>query len=141
MYNEQIKSTKHGGSLKRLYNSPPDGIHFLMEFFGCDKQQLNSIPFWKKLLLDATADAEIRVLNKHFYRFTPHGITGYLLLSASHISIHTWPEYEYVACDVFTCSGDDEGQSIVKFIQENLKHEKAKTRKIKRGFRVNGKSR
>ena len=55
-----------------------------MEFFGCDSQQLNSIEFWKKLLMDAIADAEIRVLNEHFYQFTPHGITGYLLLSASH---------------------------------------------------------
>ena len=84
-------------------------------------------------------NADVRILNKHFYRFKPHGITGYLLLSASHISIHTWPEYAYAACDVFTCSGDDEGQSIVKFIRENLKHDKTKTRKIKRGFRVNTK--
>lgn len=139
MYNEQIKSTRHGGNLKRLHNSLPDGVHHLIEFFGCERKQLNSITFWKKLLVDATADADVRILNKHFYRFKPHGITGYLLLSASHISIHTWPEYAYAACDVFTCSGDDEGQSIVKFIRENLKHDKTKTREIKRGFRVNTK--
>ena len=100
-----------------MHNSSPDGTHFLMEFFGCDKQQLNSIPFWKKLLSDATANAKIRVLNKHFYRFTPHGITGYLLLSASHISIHTWPEYEYAACDVFSCGGEDESTEIVRHIK------------------------
>jgi S-adenosylmethionine decarboxylase len=114
-------------------------VHHLIEFFGCDRKQLNSITFWKNLLSDATMNTDVRILNKHFYRFKPHGITGYLLLSASHISIHTWPEYAYAACDVFTCSGDDEGQSIVKFIQENLKHDKTKTRKIKRGFRVNTK--
>ena len=123
--------------MKNLHNSSPDGIHFLMEFFGCDSQQLNSIEFWKKLLMDAIADAEIRVLNKHFYQFTPHGITGYFLLSASHISIHTWPEYAYVACDVFSCSGDDEAMNIVSYIKKNLKYEKTKTRKIKRGFKIN----
>jgi len=123
--------------VKNLHNSSPNGIHFLMEFFGCDSQQLNSIEFWKKLLMDAIADAEIRVLNEHFYQFTPHGITGYLLLSASHISIHTWPEYSYVACDVFSCSGDDEAMNIVSYIKKNLKYEKTKTRKIKRGFKIN----
>jgi S-adenosylmethionine decarboxylase proenzyme len=115
-------------------------VHYLIEFFGCDKKQLDSIVFWKRLLLGATADADVTLLNRHFYRFSPQGITGYLLLSASHISIHTWPEYKYAACDVFTCSGDDGGNGIVKYIQENLKYEKAKTRKLKRGFRISAKS-
>jgi S-adenosylmethionine decarboxylase len=107
-----------------------------MEFFGCDKKQLNSVPFWKKLLSNATAGAEIKGLNKHFYKFTPHGITGYILLSASDISIHTWPEYKYVACDVFSCGDEDETNDIVKYIKAALLHETIKTRKLKRGFRV-----
>ena len=122
--------------LKPLHNSSPDGVHHLIEFFGCERKQLNSLAFWKKLLADVTVDADVRIINRHFYRFRPHGITGYLLLSASHISIHTWPEYAYAACDVFTCSGDDEGESIVRNIRKNLKHEQAKTKKIKRGFRI-----
>jgi S-adenosylmethionine decarboxylase len=110
-----------------------------MEFFGCDKKQLNSIPFWKKLFSDATADAEIKVLNRHFYKFNPHGITGYLLLSASHISIHTWPEYRYAACDIFSCGDLDETNKIVAYIKSMVPYEKAKVRKLKRGFRVNTK--
>lgn len=119
-----------------MHNSSPDGIHFLMEFFGCAKNQLDSLVFWQKLLLNATSDAKIKVLNKHFYKFAPHGITGYLLLSTSHISIHTWPEYAYAACDVFSCGGDDEAAAIVKRIKDNVNYTKIKTRKMKRGFRV-----
>jgi len=122
--------------LKHLCNSAPDGIHFLMEFFGCAKNQLDSLAFWKKLLLDATSDAEIKVLNKHFYKFAPHGITGYLLLSTSHISIHTWPEYLYAACDVFSCGDEDETALIVKHIKDKLDYKKIRTRKMKRGFRI-----
>jgi len=122
--------------LQGIHNSPPDGVHYLLEFFGCTKEQLDSLPFWRKLLFDATSDTKIKVLNKHFYKFAPHGITGYLLLSTSHISIHTWPEYAYAACDVFSCGGEDETLAIVKHIKNNLAYKKIRTRKMKRGFRV-----
>ena len=127
------------GKLNNLHNSAPDGVHYLLEFFGCPKQQLDSLAFWKNILLKAVVDSDVTVLNKHFYRFSPHGITGYLLLSASHISIHTWPEYKYVTCDVFSCGDVDETRGIVKYIKTALQHEKIKTRKLKRGFRVNAK--
>ncbi len=119
-----------------IHNSPPDGVHYLLEFFGCEKEQLDSLSFMRKLLSKAIADSGITVLNKHFYKFSPHGITGYLLLSASHISIHTWPEHGYAACDVFSCGGEYETREIVKHIKSQLRHEKIKTRKLKRGFRV-----
>lgn len=121
---------------RAIHNSPPDGIHYLMEFFGCAKEQLDSIVFWKRLLSKAIADSGITVLNKHFYKFSPHGITGYLLLSASHISIHTWPEYAYVTCDIFSCGRENETEDIVKHIKSELQHEKIKTRRLKRGFRI-----
>jgi len=123
--------------LAKLRNSPPDGVHYLLEFFGCAKEQLDSLSFMRKLLSKAIAASGITVLNKHFYKFSPHGITGYLLLSASHISIHTWPEYSYVTCDVFSCGGDDEAESIVQYIRANICHGTMKKRRLKRGFRIN----
>lgn len=125
--------------MKHLHNSPPDGVHYLLEFFGCEKEQLDSLLFMRKLLSKAIADSGITVLNKHFYRFSPHGITGYLLLSASHISIHTWPEYAYLTCDVFSCGGEDETEGIVKYIRANISHEKMRKRRLKRGFKVGAK--
>lgn len=127
---------KRKASRRHIVNSSPDGVHYLLEFFNCEKDQLNSIVFWKKLLLTAAANSTITVLNKHFYRFSPHGITGYLLLSASHISIHTWPEYGYLTCDIFTCGTKEEAKSIMEFIKSNICHKKMKKRKIQRGFRV-----
>jgi len=122
-----------------MKNSPPDGVHFLLEFFGCGTEQLDDIAFWKGILTKAVEESDVSILNQHFYKFTPHGITGYLLLSASHVSIHTWPEYGYAACDVFSCGGEDETKEIVKHIKSELRHEKIKTRKLIRGFRVDDK--
>jgi S-adenosylmethionine decarboxylase proenzyme len=133
---KEFRLKKENFVLKKLKNSTPNGIHYIIEFFGCRKDQLDAVAFWKKLLLNSANDLKVKVLNKHFYKFIPHGITGYLLLSASHISIHTWYEYDYVACDVFSCSGDDEAVAIVSYIKKSLEYEKIKIRKIKRGFKV-----
>ena len=127
-----MKSCKKTG----LKNSNPDGVHYLLEFFGCNKRQLNSQPFWEKLLTKALSGSDAKILNKHFYKFSPFGLTGYFLLSASHISFHTWYEYQYVACDVFTCGGKAETDSIVKHITDHLKHERVKVRKMIRGFKI-----
>lgn len=119
-----------------IKNSSPDGIHYLLEFFGCNKRQLNSVPFWEKLLTKAMTGADTKILNKYFYKFSPYGLTGYFLLSASHISFHTWYENDYVACDVFSCGGNAETEGIVQHITNKLKHERVKIKKMKRGFRV-----
>jgi S-adenosylmethionine decarboxylase len=123
--------------LDKLQNSPPNGIHYLIEFFGCEAAHLDSVVFWKRLLSQAIKDSDVMIINKRFYKFSPHGLTGYLLLSASHISIHTWPEHCYAACDVFSCGAEDETNKIVGYIKSTLHYKKAKVKKLKRGFRVN----
>jgi spermidine synthase len=118
-----------------LPNSAPDGIHHLIEFFGCCPQQINSQIFWEKILDSALEGADIQILNRHFYSFAPHGVTGYFLLSASHISIHTWPEHGYVACDVFSCGEETETSSIVHRITSAVRHERTHITTLRRGYR------
>lgn len=140
MYNEQVRKTiSTGRSLTQLHNTSPDGMHYLIEFFGCDRKQLNSVVFWKRTLMKSVSGTSMKVLHSHFYKFNPEGLTGYLLLSTSHISVHTWAELYYAACDVFSCAEDKETEKTVKNIVEMVTHEKIKTKKLKRGFRVTAK--
>ena len=44
------------------------------------------------------------LLHIHLHRFSPNGgVSGVAVLSESHISIHSWPEYGYAAIDIFMC--------------------------------------
>lgn len=62
-----------------------------------------------ELLSTAAIAADATILNKHFHEFGEGmGVTGVLMLAESHISIHTWPEENYSAIDIFVCS-DNEG--------------------------------
>ena len=119
-----------------LHNSSPDGIHYLIEFFGCDRKQLNSVTFWKRTLMQSISNTSMKMLHSHFYTFMPEGLTGYILISTSHISIHTWPELNYAACDVFSCADGKETEKTVSHIIDMVKHDDIKIKKVKRGFRV-----
>ncbi|MDZ4164520.1 MAG: adenosylmethionine decarboxylase, partial [Smithellaceae bacterium] len=124
-----------GHNSPTLPNSAPDGIHHLIEFFGCCPQQINSQNFWETILDSALEGADVQILNRHFYAFAPHGVTGYFLLSASHISVHTWPENGYVACDVFSCGDEDETSLIVQRITAAIRHERTRVTSLHRGYR------
>jgi len=118
-----------------MKNSNPNGIHYLIEFFGCDAKQIDSVAFWKKILPKSVKDTGVEILHHYFYKFDPQGVTAFLLLSASHISIHSWPEYDYVACDVFACGDRKDTDAIVKYLSKNIPHKKIEIKKQRRGFK------
>lgn len=65
------------------------GFHHIVDFYGCDTGQIEKNEFWDRVLHDAAGKAGMDVLCAKFHRFQPHGLTGFLLLSTSHLSVHT----------------------------------------------------
>lgn len=56
----------------------------------------------------AAAAGRAHVLASHMHAFgSGGGVTGVVLLAESHITVHTWPERDYAAFDVFMCGGCD----------------------------------
>lgn len=129
--NAHMKSFKKN---KTNIKGKKKGAHHILDFYGCDPYQINSLEFWQKELTQATERAGLEILHSHFHEFDPHGITGVILLSTSHLSIHSWPEYGYVACDIFSCSRDKETTLAVKYIKQKIIHKKCINTKIKRGY-------
>jgi S-adenosylmethionine decarboxylase len=79
------------------------GTHLLADFHGVATELLRDAKTLERLLRDAAHHAGARVLSSHFHSFGADGVTGVVLLSESHISIHTWPESAFAAIDVFMC--------------------------------------
>jgi len=57
----------------------------------------------RESLVGAAHAANATLLDVSTHLFEPQGVTGFVLLAESHISIHTWPELGYAAVDVYTC--------------------------------------
>ncbi len=46
------------------------------------------------------------IVEECIHKFDPIGITYFAIISTSHFSIHTWPEYRYAAVDIFSCKDE-----------------------------------
>ena len=77
--------------------------HLLLELYKCDCEKLNDESYLRCILNKAAKLANATVLNLMSNKFEPQGVTAIALLAESHISIHTWPESNYSAVDIFTC--------------------------------------
>lgn len=71
------------------------------------------------VLKEAATIAGTTIMTERWHHFGDgHGYTGVIILSESHISVHTWPEKGYAAIDVFFCGSCDPMdtlETIIKF--------------------------
>jgi S-adenosylmethionine decarboxylase len=79
------------------------GRHVIAELDGCDSGLLGDPARLRRILLDAATEAGATILANNMYKFPSGGVSGFVFLAESHISIHTWPEHGYAAIDIFTC--------------------------------------
>lgn len=62
---------------------------------------------------DVVTECGASLLHIHLHHFTPNGgISGVAVLAESHISIHSWPEKQYAALDVFMCGSCQPDKSL-----------------------------
>ncbi|MEL7050065.1 MAG: adenosylmethionine decarboxylase, partial [Pseudomonadota bacterium] len=78
------------------------GTHLIIDLFGA--RRLDNLKFIENTLKRCVEVAGATLLHIHLHHFTPNGgVSGVAVLSESHISIHSWPEADYAALDVFMC--------------------------------------
>lgn len=118
-----------------LENPAPDGYHLMLEFFGCDTQKIDSLPFLRQAIKSAVHKAGLTNLGSRFHQFQPHGVTGFTLLSQSHISFHTWPEYGYLVLDIFTCGPEEQALEVAEVLLNRLEPCRVKRQVVRKGYR------
>ena len=96
------------------------GKHLLLELKGCDKEVLNDISFLRSTMLVAASECGATVLGESFHQFSPQGVSGVVIIAESHLFLHTWPEYEYAAADIFTCGNSVEPEKAAQVLMGKL---------------------
>ncbi|MFH1132547.1 MAG: adenosylmethionine decarboxylase [Pseudomonadota bacterium] len=94
----------------------PVGIHCLCELYDCPSDLLNDAVFVKSALRQAAKESGSSLLQVLSHKFVPQGVTGLGLLAESHLSIHTWPEHNFVAVDIFTCGQKLKPEAACKYL-------------------------
>ena len=100
------------------------GKHIIAELYGVPSDLISKEEKVREIMEKVINEAKIEVVGSLYKQFNPHGVTGIVLISESHISIHTWPEYGLVNLDIFTCGEPEQADIAFKAF---LKHFKPKS--------------
>src|SRR5947209_2870717 len=98
----------------------PRGRHVIAELDGCDAELLSDPGKVRRLLLAAADEAGATSLAVETFEFPNGGVSGFVLLAESHISIHTWPEQAYAAIDIYTCGHHTVPDAACAYLVDHL---------------------
>ncbi|GIM44904.1 S-adenosylmethionine decarboxylase proenzyme [Collibacillus ludicampi] len=109
------------------------GRHVAVDAWGVDFDLLNDPKFLEDMMVQAAEKCGATVLSTQSKQFEPQGATVLVLLSESHISIHTYPEKGFAALDCYTCGETVDPQIAMDFMISVLKPKAAYPKVLKRG--------
>jgi S-adenosylmethionine decarboxylase len=91
------------------------GTHLLLDLWGA--KNLDKIEIVESAMRECVDACGATLLHIHLHHFSPSGgISGVAVLAESHISVHTWPERDYAAFDVFMC-GDAQPENSIAVLK------------------------
>ena len=88
------------------------GKHFLASYLHCDPEAIGDVERLLAAMDKAVESCGATVLDKSSYVFEPNGVTVVYLLSESHASLHTYPEFGACFVDLFTCGNNCSAQAF-----------------------------
>ena len=107
------------------------GMHLLVDLWGA--RNLSDPALIDQSLCEAALAAGATILHSHFHHFSPNGgVSGVVVLAESHISIHTWPERDFAAIDIFMC-GECDPHLAVPVLQRTFQADRVDLDEQRRG--------
>lgn len=116
-----------------MTNNQALGRHILMEAYDCGYDILDNMRGIQGAMIEAAERTGATVVDVAFRKFEPYGVSGVVVISESHLAIHTWPEYGYAAIDLFTCGDKADPWKAFEYLLDYFKPKRITTMEIKRG--------
>ena len=110
------------------------GRHVLAEIYDCSYDLLNDVGKVEKIMVSAALEAGAEIREVVFHKFSPQGVSGVIVISESHLAVHTWPELGYAAVDVFTCGESVNPWDACNYLTKHFKAGYMTASEIKRGL-------
>jgi S-adenosylmethionine decarboxylase proenzyme len=110
------------------------GRQILVEFYQCNSDILKNVEKIEDSMLTACSLARATIVRHTFHEFSPFGVSGVVVIAESHVAIHTWPEYNYAAVDIFTCGETIDPWVIFKYLEKQFESRHSSNMELKRGM-------
>jgi S-adenosylmethionine decarboxylase proenzyme len=110
------------------------GRQILVEFYDCKESTINDVEYIESSLIKATEASNATIISHNFHKFSPYGVSGVVVIAESHVTIHTWPEYNYAAVDIFTCGDTIDPWVIQEHLKDCFESKNVSSMEMKRGL-------
>lgn len=110
------------------------GMHVTVDLY--EAKNLDDIALVEQAMHRCIKACGATLLHIHLHHFTPNdGVTGVAVLAESHISVHTWPERNFAAFDIFMC-GEAEPEFAIDILKETFSAESIEVNILHRGAQL-----
>ncbi|WP_067927955.1 adenosylmethionine decarboxylase [Alicyclobacillus shizuokensis] len=110
------------------------GRHVIAELWGCNPESLNDLQSIERIMVNAALEAGAEIREVAFHKFAPQGVSGVVIISESHLTIHSFPEHGYASIDVYTCGDRIDPNVACDYITEALGATKRDAIEVPRGI-------
>lgn len=95
------------------------GAHLLVDFLECSSLPSESA-LLEEWMLGAAEKLGATVVTSTFHAFSPHGLSGVVVIAESHLAAHTWPEHRAACLDFFTCNESMDPAAGLRYLFEQF---------------------
>ncbi len=125
---------EHVDSLMHRGDQTFAGMHITVDLY--EAENLDNIDYIEAVMLECVQQCGATLLHIHLHHFTPNdGVTGVAVLAESHISVHTWPERNFAAFDIFMC-GESKPELAIEILEKRFNSRAPKVNMLRRGDKL-----
>ena len=99
------------------------GRQMTVEYYECNPQILADGDALEKIFLNAAERSGAHIISSSFHKFEPQGVSGVVIISESHFTVHAWPEHDYAAVDIFTCGENIDFDIAIEALKNGMQAE------------------
>jgi len=129
------------GKNPRLAVQNAYGLHLTLDGYGCDKAKLGDMALVFKVLDKLPSAIGMKKITTPYVmpydgdkKPEDWGISGFVMIAESHISIHTYPEKNYLTADVYSCNHFNSDKAV-EFLINAFKIKEAEKNEVIRGLK------
>ena len=115
------------------------GKHLMLDGYECNRERLEDISLIYNFLSEYPAEIGMtKIMPPYVFRYDAKnpkdwGISGFVLIAESHISIHTFPEKNYLSLDIFSCK-EFEAEQAISYVSKLFAVQKSEVKLQDRGL-------
>ncbi len=111
------------------------GKHVIGDLYGCDREKLVDLLYLTKVVKEAASIGNMTLLEIKSWKIGD-GISIVGIVLESHISIHTWPEYNFATVDVYSCGTHTDPEKAFDYIVRALRASYYEKKVVLRNYEI-----